>query len=143
MTDYFLKIDGITGDSVQRGYEGWFTVAAYRWAVDGSGGASPDALPLVVDTVAFKGVPPVEAKAAAGSPLPRVEFQAYESPPGGWSLRIVLTNPRIVASAIEWASGADLITRWSLGDYTQADVSSRSVDARGNWLPATNATWRA
>lgn len=146
MTDYFLKIDGITGDSVQRDFEGWFTISAFAWSVDGSGAASPDALPLDVDTLAFKGVPLVEAKAAAASPLPRVEFQAYESAGragGGWSLRIVLTNARVLSSGIELSGSGHLVTRWSLWDYTQADVSSRTRDARGNWLPATTATWRA
>ena len=142
MADNFLKIDGITGDAVQRGYEGWFSITTFAWSVDGSGSASPDALPLDVDTIAFKGVPLVEAAATTAARLPRVELQSY-APPGGWVLRIVLTNARILSSGIELSGNGHLVTRWSFGDYVQADISSRTTDSRGNWLPPTTATWRA
>lgn len=143
-TDYVLKIDGITGDSVQRGFEGWFTLTSYAWGVDGSDGGHPVGLPLVVETPAIKGVPPVEDKALQGSTLPRVELQAVltTTRPSGWVFKAVLTNAKVVSSALGWDGQVGLITRWSFSDYTQADVSSRSLDARGNWTPVSAATWR-
>ena len=143
-TDYVLKIDGITGDSVQRGFEGWFTLISYAWGVDGNDGGHPAGLPLVVETPAVKGVPLVEDKALQGSTLPRVELQAVlaTTRPSGWIFKAVLTNAKVVSSALGWNAQDGVITRWSLSEYTQAEVSSRFLDARGNWTPISTATWR-
>lgn len=139
MTDYFLKIDGISGASRARGFEGWFDLLGYHWEMDGSGNASIAGLPLVVQTMSLGGLPAVEKKAAAGSRLDRVELQAVTSNNNpGWYFKVVLAGAQVTTSTL---TGTDLTTTWSLGDYSRADVSGRSRDARGAWGPATTASW--
>ena len=60
-----------------------------------------------------------------------------------WYLKLLLTDPVVVSSTMSVSGAADLTTQWSFGDYPRADVTSRSKDARGNWLPPVTATWRA
>jgi hypothetical protein len=139
MTDYFLKIDGISGASRAGGFEGWFDLLGYHWEMDGSGNASIAGLPLVVQTMSLGGLPAVEKKAAAGSRLDRVELQAVTSNNNpGWYFKVVLAGALVTTSTL---TGTDLTTTWSLGDYSRADVSGRSRDARGAWGPATTASW--
>ncbi len=145
MPDYLLRIDGIAGDSTQRGFERWFTLTSYDWEVDGSAGGRPDALPLVVTTLSLTGLVAVERKAAEGARIGAVELVALsvQGRSSDWYLKLLLTDPVVVSSTMSVSGAADLTTQWSFGDYPRADVTSRSKDARGNWLPPVTATWRA
>lgn len=145
MPDYLLRIDGIAGDSTQRGFERWFTLTSYDWEVDGSAGGRPDALPLVVTTLSLTGLVAVERKAAEGARIGAVELVALsvQGRSSDWYLKLLLTDPVVLSSTMSVSGAADLTTQWSFGDYPRADVTSRSKDARGNWLPPVTATWRA
>ena len=139
MIIYFLRIDGISGASRAQGFEGWFDLLGYHWEMDGSGNSPVAGLPLVVQTMSLRGLPGVEKKAAAGSRLARVELQAVTSGNNpGWYFKVVLAGALVTASTL---TGTDLATTWSLGDYSRADVSGRSRDARGSWGPVTTASW--
>ena len=145
MPEYLLRIDGIAGDSTQRGFERWFTLTSYDWEVDGSAGGRPDALPLVVTTLSLTGLVAVERKAAEGARISAVELVALSTQgrSGDWYLKLLLTDPIVVSSTMSVSGATDLTTQWSFGDYPRVDVTSRSKDARGNWLPPVTATWRA
>lgn len=140
---YLLKIDGISGDSTVRGFEGWFTLESYRWEVDGAAGGKTAGLPLTVAYSTVAGLIAVEKKAATGARLARIELQVVggaPSRPNEWSFKIVLADPLVTPTAMAWNEG-ELSTSWSFSDYSRADVSSRSTDNTGQWSPISSAAW--
>ena len=140
---YLLKIDGISGDSALRGFEGWFTLESYRWEVDGAAGGKTAGLPLTVALLGVVGLTAVEKKAATGTRLARIELQVVGGPASRlmeWSFKLVLADPLVTPTAIAWNEG-ELSTSWSFSDYSRADVSSRSTDNTGQWSPISSATW--
>lgn len=145
MPDYLLRIDGVNGDSTKRGFERWFNVASYEWEVDGTAGGRTTALPLSVTTLSLAGLVDVEKKAADGARIPTVELVALIAPfdANSWRLRLVLTNPVVASSGISLSGGADLSTQWSFGDYSRADITTRSSDGAGGFTAPVTATWRA
>lgn len=142
MTDYFLKINGITGDSRAAGFLGSFVLLGYRWEVDGSPRPGVPGLPLVVQVRAIQGLLAVDKKAAAGSRLNTVELQAVvgRGADQGWIFKVLLTNSVVTAST-SLLTEEGLVTTWTFGDYSRADVSSRGQDARGAWGPVTTSSW--
>ncbi|MFM9134616.1 MAG: type VI secretion system tube protein Hcp [bacterium] len=145
MADHLLRIDGISGDSTQRGFERWFTLTSYDWEIDGSQGGRPAGLPLVVRTLSLAGLVAVERKAAEGARIAAVELVALASQgrSSDWYLKLLLTDPVITASTVSVTGAEELISQWSFGGYSRADITTRSKDSRGNWLPEVSATWRA
>jgi type VI protein secretion system component Hcp len=85
---YLLKVDGVTGDSTIKGYEGYFTVDEYTFneftrLANGGGGAGAGKLqfdPLIVD---IAGLPPglvtLLKDAATGKHIPSVELVGLHS----------------------------------------------------------------
>ncbi len=80
---YFLKIDGITGDSTAEDYKGWFSVDGFSFGLSnptvsstgGGGGAGRDSFsPLSIDISSLEGLAPLVADQATGKVISSVEL---------------------------------------------------------------------
>jgi len=103
----FLQVSGAPGESTARGHAGWIAVSSYSTslAVDPVNG--PQWGPLQVTLPYSKAVPPLEAEAGTGLPIPAVELQAAETDGAGRVtnyLTITLTNATL-ASVTESSTG--------------------------------------
>src|SRR5262249_41795344 len=86
---YFLKVDGATGDSTLKGFEGWFSVDAFDWglqntrsigsATTGAGAGKTSFSPLTVDIHSLTGLATLVGDAVKGSNLGTVELAAVET----------------------------------------------------------------
>jgi type VI protein secretion system component Hcp len=85
---YFLKVDGVTGDSTVKGFEGWFSVDGFDLGVKnisspsaGTGGGAGKAQfsPLTVDIHSLTGLASLFGDAASGHVLPKVELAGVET----------------------------------------------------------------
>jgi type VI protein secretion system component Hcp len=85
---YFLKIDGVNGDSTVKGFEGWFSVDGYDVGVQntasvstGGGGGAGKAVfsPLTVDIHSLAGLSTLFGDVATGSHLKSVELVGAET----------------------------------------------------------------
>src|SRR5262249_47912649 len=80
---YFLKIDGVNGDSTVKGFEGWFSVDGYDIGVQNTGSLSSGAgggagkaqfSPLTVDIHSLAGLSTLFGDVASGRHLTSVEL---------------------------------------------------------------------
>src|SRR5262249_50702996 len=81
---YYLKIDGVTGDVTVKGFEGWFAVDAYDLGIQntgsigsaggGAGVGKAHFSPLTVDIHSLAGLAPLLHDVASGQALKSVEL---------------------------------------------------------------------
>ncbi|HEX4554267.1 MAG TPA: type VI secretion system tube protein Hcp, partial [Xanthobacteraceae bacterium] len=85
---YFLKIDGVTGDSTVKGFEGWFSVDGFDLGVTnsasfssggGGGAGKPSFSPLTVDIHSLAGLAPLFGDAVTGHAIKSVELVGAET----------------------------------------------------------------
>jgi type VI protein secretion system component Hcp len=86
---YFLKVDGVTGDSTVKGFEGWFAVDGYDLGVQntgsigsatgGAGAGKAQFSPLTVDIDSLAGLAPLLGDVASGHALKSVELVGVET----------------------------------------------------------------
>jgi len=89
---YFLKIDGVNGDSTDKDHKGWFTIDSFDIGVTtpvsigssgGGAGAGKSAFaPLTVDIHSLAGLAPLLGEEVKGSHIKSVELVAVESTKG-------------------------------------------------------------
>jgi type VI protein secretion system component Hcp len=84
---YFLKVDGVTGDSTVKGFAGWFSVDGFDLDVTtpsslsagGGGAGKPSFSPLTVDIHSLAGLAPLFGDAVTGHVLKSVELVGAET----------------------------------------------------------------
>ena len=86
---YYLKVDGVTGDSTVKGFEGWFAVDGYDIGVQntgsigsasgGAGAGKAQFSPLTVDIHSLAGLAPLLGDVAGGHALKSVELVGVET----------------------------------------------------------------
>jgi type VI protein secretion system component Hcp len=86
---YFLKVDGVTGDSTVKGFEGWIAVDGYDLGIQntasigsasgGAGAGRAQFSPLTVDIHSLSGLTSLFGDAATGHALKSVELVGVES----------------------------------------------------------------
>ena len=86
---YFLKVNGATGDSTLKGFQGWFSVDGFDWGVQnsrtigsaggGAGAGKTTFSPLTVDVHSLSGLAALFSDAAKGSNLGTVELAAVDT----------------------------------------------------------------
>lgn len=95
---YFLRLDGIDGDAIERGHENWITITGVSWGVSqsastgggggGGGGAGRATFrPVVFTTLISAHTPELVVQCASGRHIARAEFEAVrdgEQPSLAW-----------------------------------------------------------
>src|SRR5215831_11616251 len=86
---YFLKVEGATGDSTLKGFEGWFSVDSFDWgakdsisigsAGGGAGTGKTTLSPLTVDIHSLTGLATLFGDVATGEHLKTVELAAVDT----------------------------------------------------------------
>ena len=89
---YFIKVDGATGDATLKGFEGWFSVDGFDWGVQnsetigsatgGAGAGKASFSPLTVDIHSLSGLASLFSDAARGENLGTVELAAVDTVKG-------------------------------------------------------------
>src|SRR4029077_13291491 len=89
---YFIKVDGATGDATLKGFEGWFAVDGFDWGVQnttsigsagsGAGAGKTSFSPLTVDIHSHSGLATLFSDAARGENLGTVELAAVDAVKG-------------------------------------------------------------
>src|SRR5246127_1178630 len=86
---YFIKVNGATGDATLKGFEGWFSVDGFDWGVQnsrtigsatgGAGAGKTTFSPLTVDIHSLSGLATLFSDAAKGENLGTVELAAVDT----------------------------------------------------------------
>ena len=84
---YFLKIDGVNGDSTVQGFEGWFSIDGFDIGVQntgsvtgaGGGAGKTEFSPLTVDIHSLTGLASLFEDAAKGTHIPTVELAGAQT----------------------------------------------------------------
>ena len=144
----FLRVEGLLGESTDRGHKDWSDATGYRHAVRRLAGAQPRVQhdELVVLKVTDRTSSALYDKAAAGEPLPRVDLDVCKQGPQPLCfLQIRLTD----ALVSRFSQGADLVDRLGFS-YRQIEWTYRLFrndgtvggERRGQWDFATQL-WSA
>jgi type VI protein secretion system component Hcp len=121
---YLLKVDGVTGDSTIKGFEGYFTVDEFtfneltRLANGGAGGSKAQFDPLMVDIAGLSpGLVTLLKDAATGKHIPSVELVGLK-PAGEGTLQKIcdLTLNNVLLAGYAADSGHDTALAF---DYTK------------------------
>jgi type VI secretion system Hcp family effector len=146
--DMFLRVDGLQGDSVIKGHEGWSDVAGYQHAVrmptspgsGGGGGAAgrPEHDDLVVLKATDGSSSGLSQKATKGEVIASIELEVCRR--GGTGpecfLRIELTNAHVTS----YSQSANLIERLSF-DYEAIKWTYHAYDPKGGKGGTSEGTW--
>src|SRR5262249_49110011 len=139
---YFLKVDGATGDSTLKGFEGWFSVDGFDWGAQdsvsigsaggGAGAGKTTLSPLTVDIHSLTGLAALFGDVATGEHLKTVELAAVDSIKGE-SLKVYdikLTN--VVLTGFENDPGPDGIETALAFEFGKINMTVQPPTTKGN-----------
>jgi type VI protein secretion system component Hcp len=137
---YFLKIDGVSGDSTVKGFEGWFSVDGYDIGVQntgslssggGGGAGKAEFSPLTVDIHSLAGLATLFGDVASGRHLTSVELVGARTIEGE-SLKVydVKLSEVLVSSFENDPSSNGVETSLSF-NYNKISVTDQPTTAHG------------
>jgi type VI secretion system secreted protein Hcp len=146
----YLRLDGIDGESVNRGHEKWFELSAFSWGVQstlspgrggGAGIGRPVLEPLRVTLASTQSLPILFQAIVSGRHIAAAALDvvsAGEQPRSvlKWDLQDVLPTSLDVGET----GGAAPVTTLALS-YGRVTLSSTGQDAKGGIVPGTSAGW--
>jgi len=136
---YFLKVNGATGDATLKGFTGWFAVDGFDWGVEHTGSAASSGAgagkasfsPLTVDIHSLSGLAALFSDAAQGKNLGTVELAAVETIKGQ-SLKVYdIKLSDVVLTGFENDPGAHGIETALGFDFAKASVTTRPPTLNG------------
>lgn len=141
--DLMLKIDGVPGDSMLRGWTGWFELADAQWGLEESATLRTVGEPFTFTMRTGFGVPALIKIAAKQQQVARMELQALKPPtaPPMPILKAVILGG-VLDVAVNPVEDRVLETRCTLTGYTQATITYITYNAAGKGTEST-AVWRA
>ena len=147
---YFLHLDGIDGDSLDRAHPKWHEVSDFSWGVaqsatptGGGGGAGrPTLQPLIFSTPFTAAVPTLFDACVTGRAIPKAVLEAAKH--GAQTpvtyLKIELEDVRVSSLSLA-GSGGELPTESFALTYRRLTVTASTVDAAGRPASTTTASW--
>jgi type VI protein secretion system component Hcp len=140
---YFLKIDGLVGNSTDAAHKGWFDVDGYDFAVltsgldptgGGAGAGKTQFSPLSVDIRSLAGLAPLLADAATGKEIKSVELAGVSDRSDQTVYDLKLTDVR-VGGIDTTSAGRGLDTSLKL-DFGQVTLTDHALKNDGSIGPA-------
>lgn len=152
--DYFLKIEGVPGESADTDHKDWIDVSSFQWGVTrpvtGAGGARTNGPPVFKEVTVSKWVdkssPVLMLGVCEGKVYPKVELDVVDRANGTATDRqmtYTLSNVLVTATQPEGAStGSDARPTESISlNFTKIEMKYRTVDvASGTVTFTTNVT---
>jgi type VI secretion system secreted protein Hcp len=148
---YYLRLDGIDGESVTRGHERWFEIASLAWGVQRGGGPArgagagvgrPVLEPLQVTLSSSRNVPLLFQAAVTGK---HIATATLDVTGGGEQPRSMLTwsmEDVLVTSLEVSGDGGTPAVRETLAlAYGKVTLTSTGQDPKGGIVPGTTAGW--
>ena len=143
---YFLKIDGITGDSTDAQHRGEFTVDGFSLGstntvnsfASGGGAGRATFSPLTVDISSVAGLAPLLADEASGKVITSVELIGVTNDGNQTVYDIKLSNA--VALMVQQAAGLDTSLAF---DFQKVTLTDHGVTTEGTLGPAQTTIFGA
>ena len=149
---YFLHIDGIDGDSLDREHPGWHEVSDFSWGVaqsatptGGGGGAGrPTVQPLIFSTPFTAALPRLFEACVSGRVIPKAVLEVAKDGDRApvTSLKFELEDVRVSSLSLA-GSGGDLPAETFALTYRHIGITAYTVDATGRATPTATAVWDA
>ena len=150
MADYFLKVDGIQGESADAKHKGEIDVLAFSWGVghagaatagSGAGEGKPVFDDLLVVARTSKASPQLWLACASGTHLKNVVLTARKAgrPPHEF-LTIVLSDVVVASYEVDGSDEEPPLDQVSFS-YRKVETSYTPVDKAGKPQPPTRAGW--
>jgi type VI secretion system secreted protein Hcp len=147
---FFLKLDGINGDAIERGHENWFTITGVSWGASSSaaavgGGAAVGKAtlePVVFRTLVSANTPELLVRCASGLHIAQAQFEAVrdiERP----TVALSWTFSDVLISSLQLTgTGGDpaLDQSFSLS-YRQIRMTTFTQDPNGGQGTEVTAGW--
>ena len=147
--DYFLKIDGIDGESTDDKHKGEIVIESWSWGVSQSsagaaGGAragKPCTAPMSFTKKVDKATPLLMANAVAGMVIPRAILIGRKAGEGQQDyLKYELKNVIVTSYQTSGSSGSSVpVDQFSL-NFASLTVEYKPQDPKGGLGPAVSAT---
>ena len=142
---YFIKVNGVTGDATLKGFEGWFAVDAFDWGVQnttsigsatgGAGAGKASFSPLTVDIHSLSGLASLFGDAARGENLGTVELAAVDTIKGQ-SLKVYdIKLSDVVLGGFENDPGPNGVETALAFDFAKVAVTVQPQTNKGNLGP--------
>jgi type VI secretion system secreted protein Hcp len=138
----YLKIEGVDGESMVKGYEGWIKLDSFSWAVNrtisspvGGGGrdvSPPKVSEISVSKVMDKSSPLLFLEAAAGKVFPKVEIHVTDSGPTGEKTLYSMSLGDVLVSTYASASGGDRPTEQVSFNFTKIEMKYNPTNPDGS-----------
>ena len=149
---YFIKVDGATGDATLKGFEGWFAVDGFDWGVQnatsigsatgGAGAGKATFSPLTIDIHSLTGLASLFGDAARGENLGTVELAAVDTVKGQ-SLKVYdIKLSDVVLGGFENDPGSNGIETALAFDFGKINVTAAAADYKnGKLRRAADRRW--
>jgi type VI secretion system secreted protein Hcp len=149
--DYFLKIDGIDGESTDAAHKGWIQLLSFAWGASnpsnvgsqssGAGAGKVSLSDFSFTATTSKASPQLFVKCASGSRLPAVQFAARRRGRGSAEfIKLRLTDALISSYQTSGAAGGAPLDSVTLG-FGQVAYSYYPQDARGSVGTPVTGSW--
>lgn len=151
--DYFLKIDGIDGESKVKGHEGEIEVMSWSWGVSNSGSAATGGgagagkasfSDISITKVLDKASPQLFTAVATGKHIPTVTFKAVaDSGKDGKQEYYVVKLTDVLISSFQQAgaSGGDRPTESVSLNYAKIEIEYKTQNPDGSFGESVKASW--
>lgn len=130
--DYFLKIDGIEGESTADGHKGEIEIQSFSWGVTRSPGSSS---PVLVDISVAKGIDKSSTKlmevCARGQHIPKAVLTCRKAGGGADYYKVTLENV-LISSYQTGGSSSDVVPTDQISfNFTKIEFEYQPLDAAG------------
>ena len=144
---YFIKVNGVTGDATLKGFEGWFAVDAFDWGVQnttsigqrdrrrGRRAQRRRSPPLTVDIHSLSGLASLFGDAARGENLGTVELAAVDSVKGQTLKVYDIKLSDVVLGGFENDPGPNGVETALAFDFAKVAVTVQPQTNKGNLGP--------
>ncbi|MDH5858724.1 Hcp family type VI secretion system effector [Lampropedia aestuarii] len=151
LQDFFIKIDGISGESKDSKHAGWIDVLSFSYGVSqssssftgggaGVGKANFDA--LVFEHYADKATPNLMQYCASGKHIGEVKLEAAKVGDGSQVYFIITLTDAIITHAGPSGSTDDARVKETVGiSYSKIKVEVKEQNANGSLGAATTGGW--
>jgi type VI secretion system secreted protein Hcp len=147
---YYLRLDGIDGESMNRGHEKWFELAAFSWGVQstlspgrggGAGVGRPVLEPVHATLRGAQGVPALFQTCTTGRHIAAATLDIVATGEQPRSiLKADLADVLVSSVELSGADGADLAAVVTLA-YGKVTLTASTQDPNGAIVPGIPVGW--
>ena len=148
---YYLKVDGVTGDSTVKGFEGWFTVDGFDLGVQnsssigsatgGAGAGKAQFSPLTVDIHSLAGLAPLLSDVTSGHHPASVELVGVETIKNQSIKAYDVKLSDVLVSSFNEDPGTNGVETALTFDFAKISLTDQPVTKTGTVGTPQTASW--